>query len=176
MTITKNWLDNLVGLTLAVLCILALAQCGSGSDQKTLVFTTTPNPAIVIESDYARSYTTSTGTVVETRKGPWTIWKASVTNVTTSTITIFNLHFESVGMNSTFKGDFGGKDLDTPKETLFTISPGETIPFSVKIYALPSREQVHSLNYFFRGKAIGWYGDEPPTKSFKSSFTFRASE
>jgi hypothetical protein len=177
--IKKKWLDNLIGTTLASLCILAATQCGSNNNaSKTLIFKTTPNPSIVIESDYVNTVVSSTGTLKEVYKGPWTNWSYEVTNITTSTITIYTIHYEGSAKGITFKGDLTGADnKPTPTDVMFTLSPGETTTGQIVIHDLPPREASSSLNYFFFAKSVGWYGPaNKPEKSFKSTFSFRASE
>jgi hypothetical protein len=175
---TRDWRDNLIGLTLASLSIFAFAQCSnSNSTSKTLVFKSIPDPAIVIESDYSFSRVTSTGTISEKRKGPWTLWNFEVHNTTTATITIFAIHYEAAVGAKKFKGDVTGADASPQTDVLFTLDPDEVATYSAVITDLPARVESNALNYYLRGKAIGWYGTpEAPEKSFKSSFTFRASE
>lgn len=169
---------------LVIILSLALVQCGS-STVETVLFKTSPSPAIVIESDYITSYTNASGTVVkEVYKGPWTFWNFEATNVTSSTITIFAIKLESTGQVK-FKTDISAVNFLDGRTYLFQLGPKgqkdtdptDTFKGRVVIAELPTREQVRSLNYFLYAKAIGWYGDYAnPTKSFKTSFSFRASE
>jgi hypothetical protein len=169
----RDWLDNLIGFALASLCIAALVQCGnSNNTKKTIVFTTTPSPSIVIESDYVETLITTTGTAKSVLKGPWTYWNYQATNVSTSTITVYTIHYDGSAMGKQFKGD-----VTTLGYALFTLAPGESYSGKSVIYALPSRDQINLLNYYFHAKAIGWYGPvDNPQKSFKTTFSFRASE
>lgn len=172
----KTWLDNLIGFTLAIMCLLTIVQCGNSNNTKrTLIFKTTPNPSIVIESDYVHTYSDSNGVIQkETFKGPWTYWNFTVSNTTSATITVYAIHYIGRAMTEDFDGDvIPGKD----ENVLFTLAPEETITGKSIIHDLPERNQLNALNYYFNAKAIGWYGDaDNPEKSFKSSFSFRATE
>jgi hypothetical protein len=173
----RGWIDNLVGIALACLCVAAFVQCGNGGAKKTLVFTQSPNPSIVIESDYINIIYTSTGTIKETFKGPWAYWKYEVTNVSSATITVFAIKYEVYARDKKIEGDLTGAQYRTPQDYLFTLAPGASFDDSWVLPGLQTREEIGTLNYYFRAKAVGWYGSPTePEKSFKSSFSFRAAE
>jgi hypothetical protein len=174
----QKWFERLIGCTLACLCIIALAQCGSSEQNRAIVFTSNPNPSIVIESDFVRSTVTGGTTVKEVLKGPWTYWAFEATNVSTSTITIFSIHYEGRTMNITFKGDLTGADyFSAPQDYMFELAPGQSVNGKAIIHSLPTRDQIRNIIIYYYGKAIGRYGSkDEPTKSYKTTFSFRASE
>jgi hypothetical protein len=177
----KNWLELQIGWAFSILIIFFIVSCGSSSQKKTLTIKTLPSPSIVIESDFVRTYTDSAGKIVkDSRPGPWTLWSCEATNLSTSTITIFALHYEFNARGAKFKGDVTGGDtflVSASKDYLFSLNPGEGTFQQVVITGLPTRDQIGNLSYFFFGRAIGWYGDPSlPQKSYKTTFSFRASE
>lgn len=176
-----RWLEIQIGIALAALMVLSVISCGNSGQKKAIVIKSVPNPSIVIESDFVRTYVGTDGKLIkDTRKGPWTLWQFEANNVSTGTITIFALHYELNANGQKVSGDITGADtflISESKDYLFSLNPGEGTFNQVIIANLPTREQVGFLNYLFFGKAMGWYGTPAfPEKSYKTTFTFKAAE
>lgn len=181
----REWLDRIVGVALALMCVLAFVQCGNkGSTKKTVTFSSSPKPSIVIESDYTELSYPSGGTVPvkTTFKGPWIYWYPSLLNTTTSTITVFAVTLEVIAGGITVKKSFTASDLNSNLPYLYQLNPATTpaTPVNTIRYAitgLQTRAEIGFLNYFVQGKAVGWYGDgNNPLKSWNTTFSFNASE
>ncbi len=182
MKINRNYYLSVHGLLMTL--SLFLLQCGGKDTVSTQVdFSNIPDKPIVITTDLPLRVEDGDGdpTTFTTKdiKAPWFLFRYSIKNNSSKTITVANLKFTITGSkNSTpvvYETQLDLTDLGTNVTYLEEITPGKSATrFNTTAFylqALP--KDVDSFSYSVKVDIQGWVGkNDTPEENLKVSRTF----